>query len=56
MIIEPDSDVASTAARIKGAAFGFTGQVCISTQRIYVHEDIGAEFTEALVDFLEASG
>ncbi len=49
VIIEPDSDVASTAARIKGAAFGFTGQVCISTQRIYVHEDIAAEFTEALV-------
>jgi acyl-CoA reductase-like NAD-dependent aldehyde dehydrogenase len=49
VIIEPDADVASTAARIKGAAFGFTGQVCISTQRIYVHEDIATEFTEALV-------
>ncbi len=49
VIIEPDTDIATTAARIKGAAFGFTGQVCISTQRIYVHEDIATEFTKALV-------
>ena len=49
VIIEPDVDVKATAAKIKGAAFGFTGQVCISTQRIYVHERIADEFTAELV-------
>ncbi len=49
VVIEPDTDVAAAAARIKGAAFGYTGQVCISTQRIYVHESIAEEFTAALV-------
>ena len=49
VIIEPDVDVKATAAKIKGAAFGFTGQVCISTQRIYVHERIANEFTAELV-------
>ena len=32
------------------AAFGYAGQTCISTQRIYVHEDIATKFTEAMAD------
>ncbi|MED5600690.1 MAG: aldehyde dehydrogenase family protein, partial [Actinomycetota bacterium] len=49
IIIEPDVDVAAAAAKLKGAAFGYSGQTCISTQRIYVHEDIATAFTEAMV-------
>jgi acyl-CoA reductase-like NAD-dependent aldehyde dehydrogenase len=48
IIIEPDVDVAVAAAKLKGAAFGYSGQTCISTQRIYVHEDIATAFTEAM--------
>ncbi len=48
IIIEPDVDVAVAAAKLKGAAFGYSGQTCISTQRIYVHEDIATTFTEAM--------
>ena len=48
IIIEPDVDVAAAAAKLKGAAFGYSGQTCISTQRIYVHVDIATAFTEAM--------
>ena len=48
IIIEPDVDVAAVAAKLKGAAFGYSGQTCISTQRIYVHVDIATAFTEAM--------
>lgn len=50
IVIEPDVDVAAAAAKLKMAAFGFAGQTCISTQRIYVHEDIATAFTEAMAD------
>ena len=50
IVIEPDVDVATAAAKLKMAAFGFAGQTCISTQRIYVHEDIAAAFTEAMAE------
>jgi acyl-CoA reductase-like NAD-dependent aldehyde dehydrogenase len=40
----------STAARLcADAAFGLTGQSCISTQRLLVHEDVFDAFTELLV-------
>jgi len=48
-IVEPDVDVAAVALKLRGAAFGYAGQTCISTQRIYVHADIAEEFTEAFV-------
>jgi|TARA_Y100000780_G_scaffold231702_1_gene258224 acyl-CoA reductase-like NAD-dependent aldehyde dehydrogenase len=48
IIVEPDVDVAQVADRLRMAAFGYAGQTCISTQRIYVHEDIASEFTEAM--------
>ena len=50
IVIEPDVDPATAAAKLKVAAFGYAGQTCISTQRIYVHEDIAAAFTEAMAD------
>ena len=50
IVIEPDVDVATAAVKLKMAAFGFAGQTCISTQRIYVHTDIATEFTEAMAE------
>jgi acyl-CoA reductase-like NAD-dependent aldehyde dehydrogenase len=49
VIIEPDGDWATAAAKIKMAGFSHAGQSCISTQRILVHSSISAEFTAALV-------
>ena len=50
VVIEPDVDVAAVVAKLRGAIFGYSGQTCISTQRIYVHADIVEEFTAELVD------
>jgi len=50
IVVEPDVDPLVAASKLKVAAFGYAGQTCISTQRIYVHEDIATEFTEAMAD------
>ena len=48
IVIEADADVKRAAAVVKAAAYTYSGQTCISTQRIYVHEHVAEEFTEAL--------
>ncbi|MEO5842141.1 MAG: aldehyde dehydrogenase family protein [Acidimicrobiales bacterium] len=48
VIIEPDGDWQRAARLIKTAGFSHAGQSCISTQRIFVHESIAAQFTELL--------
>ena len=53
VVIEPDGDWETAAAKIKVAGFSHAGQSCISTQRIYVHESIAADFTDALVKEVE---
>jgi acyl-CoA reductase-like NAD-dependent aldehyde dehydrogenase len=50
VILEPDGDWKTAAAKIKVAGFSHAGQSCISTQRIYVHSSIADDFTAALVD------
>lgn len=50
VIIEPDGDWATAAAKIKVAGFSHAGQSCISTQRVLVHSSIAEGFTTALVD------
>ena len=49
VIIEPDGDWATAAAKIKMAGFSHAGQSCISTQRVLVHRCLEQQFTEALV-------
>ncbi|MEI8238284.1 MAG: aldehyde dehydrogenase family protein [Actinomycetota bacterium] len=53
-IIEPDGDWQSAAAKIKLAGFSHAGQSCISTQRVFVHSSIAAQFTETLVAHVES--
>src|SRR5829696_9077035 len=50
VIIEPDGDWKLAADKIKVAGFSHAGQSCISTQRIFVHRSIAAEFTVLLAD------
>ena len=45
-IVEPDANLDRAVPRCVVSAFANAGQVCISLQRLYVHQDIAAEFTE----------
>lgn len=49
LIVEPDADWQSAAAKVKVAGFSHAGQSCISTQRIYVHRSIADDFVRLLV-------
>ena len=53
-LIEPDADLEKTAERCVVSAFANSGQVCISLQRIYVHRDCAAAFTERFVEKVKA--
>ena len=48
VLIDADAEVADVARRVATAGFSFAGQSCISVQRVYVHHDIAAAFTDAL--------
>jgi acyl-CoA reductase-like NAD-dependent aldehyde dehydrogenase len=48
LIIEPDGDWRSAAAKIRVAGYSHAGQSCISTQRVYVHKDVADDFSELL--------
>jgi acyl-CoA reductase-like NAD-dependent aldehyde dehydrogenase len=49
VIIAPDADLEWAAQRCAFGAFYCSGQVCISTQRIYVAPQVFGEFTDRLV-------
>jgi len=49
-IVHEDWDVADAADRITTSAFGYAGQVCIKTQRLYAHESIADALTERIVE------
>ena len=54
VMIEPDTEITdSFIDRLIGGAFGHAGQVCISVQRILVHQDIYAEVKKKLVTKLK---
>ncbi|BCD62824.1 aldehyde dehydrogenase [Nitratiruptor sp. YY08-26] len=48
--IDKDADIKAAASRCAVGAFVNSGQVCISLQRIYVHEDVYEEFAQALAE------
>jgi acyl-CoA reductase-like NAD-dependent aldehyde dehydrogenase len=54
VIVCPGVDIRAVAARVAFGAFAYAGQVCISVQRVFVHESVYAEFLEALVAATEA--
>ena len=45
-IVEPDADLDAAVPRCVMSAFANAGQVCISLQRLYVHERIASTFME----------
>jgi acyl-CoA reductase-like NAD-dependent aldehyde dehydrogenase len=48
LVVDETSDAAAIAPRIAASAFGFAGQSCISTQRVYAHEAVADEVEQAL--------
>jgi acyl-CoA reductase-like NAD-dependent aldehyde dehydrogenase len=54
IVIEPDGDWKTVAAKVRIAGYSHAGQSCISTQRLYVHEDIVDDFVTELVGQVES--
>jgi acyl-CoA reductase-like NAD-dependent aldehyde dehydrogenase len=54
LIVEADGDWLRAARKLPTAGYAHAGQSCISTQRVYVHEDVADAFTETLVHEVEA--
>ena len=50
VIVEPDADIDFVAKRLSLGAFSNAGQICISVQRIYVHEKIYDRFREKFLE------
>lgn len=49
VIIDADADLKSTAKSVANGAFLYAGQICISTQRIFVLESVFVEFKKNLI-------
>ena len=49
VIVEPSTPIDNVVSRCVAGAFGYAGQVCISLQRVYVHESIYEKFSKAFV-------
>lgn len=52
-IILPDVDIKKVAPEVVMGAFQNSGQVCVATKRIYIHESIYKEFLEEMVNFVK---
>ena len=50
-IIMPDVDIKKVAPEVVTGAFRNSGQVCVATKRIFIHESIYDEFLAEMVDF-----
>jgi acyl-CoA reductase-like NAD-dependent aldehyde dehydrogenase len=53
MIVAADADLERAASAASTYAFAYSGQACISLQRIYVHRDVHDEFVRLLVPKVE---
>lgn len=51
VVVDRDANLDYAAKRLAIGSFSFAGQICISVQRIYVHEEVYRDFTER---FLQA--
>jgi glyceraldehyde-3-phosphate dehydrogenase (NADP+) len=54
VIVEPDADVTWAATRCAVGGFTYAGQSCISTQRIYVQQDVYRPFLDAFLPKVRA--
>jgi len=54
VIVEPDADVALAAQRCAVGGYAYSGQTCISVQRVFVHESVYDRFVEQFVARVKA--
>lgn len=50
VIVCSDADLELAATKIVAGGYGFSGQTCISVQRVYAHESISSELRQLVVD------
>jgi glyceraldehyde-3-phosphate dehydrogenase (NADP+) len=50
VIVDRDADLPYAVQRVATGAFSFAGQVCISVQRVFIHEEVYNAFSSSLVD------
>jgi acyl-CoA reductase-like NAD-dependent aldehyde dehydrogenase len=53
VIVEPDADIDDALPLLAKGGFYHAGQVCVSVQRVFVHEDIVEEFSSKMVVIAE---
>ncbi len=53
VILEPDADLDAAVTRVVQGGYGYSGQLCISVQRVYAHESVAAEFGSKLAGAVE---
>jgi acyl-CoA reductase-like NAD-dependent aldehyde dehydrogenase len=49
VVIDDDADLEFAAQRVRVGAFAYAGQVCISVQRVFIHEAVYESFKERLI-------
>lgn len=54
VIVDETADVPRAVARTAASAFAYAGQVCISAQRVLLHETVAEEFTGRFVEAAQA--
>ncbi len=50
VIVHHDADLQRASQRIAFGAFAYAGQICISVQRVFVHEKVADEFQKLLIE------
>lgn len=53
VIVTANADVTKAISGVKYGAFGFSGQKCSATSRVYVHREVIDQFTQRLVNETE---
>lgn len=53
-IICPDVDIGKVASQVALGAFANSGQLCVASKRIFVHQDVYAPFVEAITAVVKA--
>jgi acyl-CoA reductase-like NAD-dependent aldehyde dehydrogenase len=54
VIVEPDADLELAATKIVAGGYGYSGQTCISVQRVYAHHSVRDALIERLVPKVES--
>ncbi|QPC98232.1 aldehyde dehydrogenase family protein [Qipengyuania soli] len=50
-IVLPDADVSKVAEQLFWSSFSNAGQICVAAKRIYIHEDIYDDLSQAIAEY-----